>query len=323
MPWTITESLDAFTSEAGDFLDRRPVENNVLRSICGTLRRRGPDTYGPQPPRFGWWRSAGGAEVAAAFLCTPPYPPLLARGDARAVRELAAEEAAAPNDPLTGGAAGALTGPLAGGPTSSSAGPLTGRPAGVLTGPLSGVRGDAQAVRVFCAAWRERTGARMRIERRLRFWELDTLTPRTPAPPGRARVAGPADRALLLAWQETYAREVGEPVPGAGRLLDDALGYGGRTLWEVDGEPVAMAGHTSPADGVVRIVGVYTPAGLRGRGYAGTVTAAVSQAVLDGGARQVALATDLANPVSNHLYQRIGYVPVCDQLSVAFTGAVA
>jgi predicted GNAT family acetyltransferase len=183
------------------------------------------------------------------------------------------------------------------------------------------VRGESGVVREFAAAWGELTGARARTEQETRLHRLGTLVPPTPAPPGRARVAGPADRELLLGWQEGFFRDVGQRDHGGARLLDDALAQGGRTLWEVDGEPVAMAGSTPPEGGAVRVVSVYTPPGLRGRGYAGAATAAVSRAALDSGASAVLLFTDLANPVSNRLYARLGYVPVEDQLSVVFEPA--
>jgi predicted GNAT family acetyltransferase len=37
------------------------------------------------------------------------------------------------------------------------------------------------------------------------------------------------------------------------------------------------------------------------------------------GAREVVLFTDLSNPVSNSIYQRIGYRAVSDAVDVAFT----
>jgi len=40
--------------------------------------------------------------------------------------------------------------------------------------------------------------------------------------------------------------------------------------------------------------------------------AALSQQMLDAGWEFCTLYTDLANPVSNSIYQRIGYRPVCD-----------
>ena len=42
------------------------------------------------------------------------------------------------------------------------------------------------------------------------------------------------------------------------------------------------------------------------------LTAALTQQLLDGGRRFCFLFTDLANPTSNSIYQRIGYRPVSD-----------
>ena len=79
-----------------------------------------------------------------------------------------------------------------------------------------------------------------------------------------------------------------------------------------------MAGLTRLSAGQVRVGPVYTPPGLRGNGYAGAVTCEVSQAARDAGAGQVLLFTDLANPTSNALYQRLGYEPVEDRAVWSF-----
>ena len=63
---------------------------------------------------------------------------------------------------------------------------------------------------------------------------------------------------------------------------------------------------------------VYTPPEHRRRGYGSAVTAAVSQLNLDRGRRFCFLYTDLANPTSNAIYQRIGYEPVCDSRELSF-----
>jgi predicted GNAT family acetyltransferase len=63
---------------------------------------------------------------------------------------------------------------------------------------------------------------------------------------------------------------------------------------------------------VVRVGPVYTPPDLRGRGYASGVVAALSQHALDQGAAACMLFTDVANPTSNKIYQRIGYRYVGD-----------
>ncbi|NEB79656.1 GNAT family N-acetyltransferase, partial [Streptomyces sp. SID14478] len=69
---------------------------------------------------------------------------------------------------------------------------------------------------------------------------------------------------------------------------------------------------TRQVAGSVRVAPVYTPADLRGQGYGGAVTAAVSGAARAAGADEVVLFTDLANATSNALYQRLGYRPVRD-----------
>ena len=77
-------------------------------------------------------------------------------------------------------------------------------------------------------------------------------------------------------------------------------------IWE-DGRPASMVGVNGPVAGVVRIGPVYTPDGLRRRGYAGTAVAAASRRALTAGATRCALFTDLSNPTSNKIYAEVGY----------------
>ncbi len=44
-----------------------------------------------------------------------------------------------------------------------------------------------------------------------------------------------------------------------GYVVDDPLTYGGITLWEADGVPVAMAGRNRTVAGMVRLGAVYAP----------------------------------------------------------------
>jgi predicted GNAT family acetyltransferase len=101
--------------------------------------------------------------------------------------------------------------------------------------------------------------------------------------------------------------------------VDDRISYGGLTLWEVDGQAVSMAGVTRIEAGAARVAPVYTPPELRGRGYGAAVTAAVTRAALDAGADDVVLFTDVTNPTSNALYERLGYRPVQDRSVLEFT----
>jgi predicted GNAT family acetyltransferase len=149
------------------------------------------------------------------------------------------------------------------------------------------------------------------------------LTVPNPAPPGRARIVGEQDREQLMRWWGEFAEAVGDVAArDPAEWADSRIAYGGIMFWESeDGTPLSMAGVTPVVAGQVRVAPVYTPPHLRGHGYAGAVTAAVSRAVLATGIREVLLFTDLSNPTSNGLYQRIGYRAVADFVVYDFTGS--
>jgi FR47-like protein len=280
MAWFFSSDLGDYLGGAGGFLRSRPAEHTILLGAAESVRVRGPAVFGAGPPLFGWWQSPGGP-VTAAFLHTPPFPVALTGMSAEAAAELAALLRARGHQP-------------------------------------GGVNADEVAGGAFASAWHELTGESVRVRLRSRLYRLGTLRPPDPAPPGRPRLAGPADRDLIISWCEAFHREAD---PGAGdtvRMVDDRLSYGGLTLWETDGRPVSLAGRTRPVAGQLRVGPVYTPPGLRGRGYGGAATCAVSRAALAAGITDVLLFTDLANPTSNALYQRLGYRPVSDRTVWSF-----
>jgi predicted GNAT family acetyltransferase len=280
MAWTLTASLDEYRAVAGGFLRSRPVHNTIQLVALDALRTRGLSAFGDVAPLFGWWRASAGL-VTAALLHTPPFPVLLTRLPAHAAGDLA-EALAGWGRQLAG---------------------------------VNAEQGDAEA---FAAAWSGLTGAGWQEFRRSRLFRLEQLTPPDPSPPGAARVATAADRGLLESWLAAFRQELADlGGPGTG-LIEDRISHGGLTLWEAGGAPVSLAGCSRPAEAVVRLGPVYTPAEHRGRGYGGAVTAAVSRAALAAGAGHVVLFTDLANRTSNALYHRLGYRPVEDRLVLRF-----
>ena len=155
---------------------------------------------------------------------------------------------------------------------------------------------------------------------RMRLYALDTLLRPDPPPPGQARTASAQDRDLMLAWLDAFQDEAQPPGPDESeRVVNDGIGWGGLLLWEHEGRPVSLAGRHKAAAGQARVGPVYTPPQLRGRGFGGAATAAVTQAALNDGAGGVVLFTDLANPASNTLYQRLGYRPISDWAVLRFT----
>jgi GNAT superfamily N-acetyltransferase len=276
MPWTLTRDLDEFWAAAGDHLRAEPVLHNLPLTILDSLRQRGPAAYGDDAPVYGWHESANG-RLDGAFLQTPPFPVLVARLPAGSAAELI-----------------------------TRLGSDAKLPAAV------NLPGTDEAD--FGAAWTRAADGSATAVRRSRLYRLDRLMPPDPAPPGAARVAGPGNRELLIEWLTAFGQEAGTFAENAARTVDDRLSHAGLTLWEAGGLPVAMAGSTREVAGVIRIAPVYTVPAHRQRGYGGAVTAAVSQAALDAGASAVVLFTDLANPTSNALYQRLGYRPVADRV---------
>ncbi|MFF4784887.1 GNAT family N-acetyltransferase [Streptomyces griseorubiginosus] len=281
--WHVTEDLDAFLSQAGTFLRSRPDLHTLVLTVVETLRNGGARTYGDQAPWFGVLEEAG--QVRAACFRTPPHRLVTtaltpAQADALAARLLA------------------------------------------LGRPVSGVNAVRETADAFAASWSRRTGATTGPRPHgTRLHRLAALTPPDPAPPGRARIAGQADRELLALWFGEFQEAIGEPGrQDAGAWTDTRLAYGGLTLWETpDGTPVSMAGISPLLAGMIRVAPVYTPAPLRRRGYAAAVTTAITRTALDRGADQLLLFTDLANPTSNALYRRLGYVPVADFTAYDFT----
>lgn len=87
---------------------------------------------------------------------------------------------------------------------------------------------------------------------------------------------------------------------------------------EDNGIPVSMAGFTREMQTAIGVAFVYTPPYWRGKGYASSCVAQISQIALDKGFTKCVLYTDLLNPTSNSIYQKIGYVPVCDSLMLEF-----
>jgi GNAT superfamily N-acetyltransferase len=140
-------------------------------------------------------------------------------------------------------------------------------------------------------------------------------SPRYPGVPGHARLVGVDDAPLFADWMLAFMREAvpHDPVPEREQLAKVA-DEGRHMFWIVDGEPVSMAGIVRRTRNGVAIAPVYTPPALRGRGYAGSVTAAVVELAFAQGKRVACLYTDLRNPFSNRCYAKIGFKPVCSSL---------
>lgn len=146
--------------------------------------------------------------------------------------------------------------------------------------------------------------------------------------PGAARPATKADRELLIHWHIDFANEAFSAMPAdsihrdpvrISRLVEARLADPEAHLWLwEDRRPVCLAGSSGKTAAGIRVGPVYTPKELRGRGYATSLVADLSRWLLEQGNRACYLNTDLANPISNSIYEQIGYQRVCEALEYRF-----
>lgn len=172
-----------------------------------------------------------------------------------------------------------------------------------------GVTGPRERSEAFATA----TGKNYTESLTTRLYRLGTLAP--PAVAGSGRMATEDDVDLLGDWRKAFTTEAVPEAPDEDttEVVRGSLRLGnGHALWEVDGTPVAWAAASIPHAGMTRVGPVYTPPEHRRHGYGAAVSAMVSQWALDQGATEVLLFADLTNPISNSIYQRIGYQPLDD-----------
>ncbi|MBV9013557.1 MAG: GNAT family N-acetyltransferase [Pseudonocardiales bacterium] len=187
---------------------------------------------------------------------------------------------------------------------------------------LPGTVGPRSEAEGFARRWSARTGISAHERMAQRVFALGQLTPPRGVR-GAPRQADADDLELLAQWREEFASEATGGLRGPGTARQQARGSlavgTAALLWEIAGQPVAWASATAPVAGMSRIGPVYTPPRYRGHGYGSAVTAAAAGWARQAGAQHVVLFTDLANPVSNAIYPRIGFRPVHDAVEIAFT----
>lgn len=272
-----------FLDRAGAFLAAREAEHNLIFGISNSLIA---DPAIAEMPA--WFATVGdGRTIVAAAIQTPPRNVVLSEIDDPAAIPLFVAD-------------------LAAGDRSS----------------VPGVVGPVEEAANFARQWTALTGTGHELEMSERIFRLVAV--RTPtAAAGSMRIAGLADRDLLVEWLMAFYEEAFPPgtyFPDARGTVDRWLAGTYRTLylWDDDGAAVSWCGVGGETPNGIRIGPVYTPPARRRQGYATSLVAGASQAQLDAGRRFCFLFTDLANPTSNHIYQHIGYEPIRDVDSYIF-----
>lgn len=268
----VTDSAPgAFLDRAEQLLRDDPFSTNVIVTVATRLA----SGSGPMNDGDRWFTIEGDdGEVLGVAMRTPPHNTFLSRMPHDAVLILAEELALSDNE-------------------------------------LPGVNGAIESTGAFANVWQRITGHSSKLVRATRMYRLVELVwPRTVH--GQARRAEASrDLSVVAQWLAAFHEDAlsSAPVEDWTALAKRRVNAGDIHLWQAQGEPVALAGVSGAPAGVARVGPVYTPPRWRKKGYGSSVTAAATAAALAAGAQHVVLYTDLANPISNSIYQAIGYRP--------------
>ncbi len=153
------------------------------------------------------------------------------------------------------------------------------------------------------------SGKRFAPAQRLALSVTDHATPPASMAAGKLRLATDDDLWFLPYWCADFnvACDIGgydlsAAVETAKRLVGQQQFY----LWD-DGVPVSMVSSHRSVTGCRMVSYVYTPPHLRGKGYAKACVYTLTRELITPASPRCALYVDCNNPISNRIYEQIGY----------------
>ena len=185
---------------------------------------------------------------------------------------------------------------------------------------IPGVVGPASEAQAFSACWAEAVpSAAPKETMRLRVFEARAVAD-VPLAAGALRLASMDDHPLMAQWIDAFSQEaLGEPADrdkaekSAERFIADKQLY----IWDCNG-PVSIAKSARPMRNGITVTAVYTPPEQRNKGYSTSCVASLTKKLLSERYSFCSLFADQANPTSNSIYAKIGYVPLGDALEIDF-----
>ena len=138
--------------------------------------------------------------------------------------------------------------------------------------------------------------------------------------PGFCRELSKSDMFFTPYWEHAFSEDCRVHVFTISedtKRIESRLGRGIHFIWE-DGVPVSQAVHGRNTPNGAIINWVYTPPHYRGRGYATSVVAELSESLLKRGKDFCCLLADADNPASRRLYSKLGYYDVCELEDIKF-----
>ncbi len=187
---------------------------------------------------------------------------------------------------------------------------------------IPGVTTEKTLAEYFAEEYTARKGLTFKTTMSQRIYELKAVNPDIKQF-GVVRLLDEKDMYFFPYWAEAFsaANSYGKTemsIPQDGKSYRYRLSTKKLYVLEDNGIPVSMAGYTREMETAIGVTFVYTPPYYRGKGYASSCVAQISQIALDNGFTKCVLYTDLLNPTSNSIYQKIGYTAICDSLMLKF-----
>jgi len=177
-----------------------------------------------------------------------------------------------------------------------------------------GVIGLKESALMFKACHERMTGKPMTLGMDQRIYRTETSV-YSPVEGARLELADEKDIPGLVPWMVEFVKVAGDhatPEQAKDRL-SEKIREGKLHLLKIGSDIVSMAAWERPFGDIVTVSYVFTPRDLRKRGYASACVGMLTEKLL-GTYRIVTLYTDLSNPVSNSIYQKIGFRPVADSV---------
>ena len=266
--WTIVREVDpAIFAVETEGFFKSDLIRNLLPLYVSRRARRGNEVS------EGYWLTGPDGQIGLAAFRAVPFHFLLSSGDIDAARALGRHWAHTPDCP-------GVTGPIA----------------------------ECEAI---VAEWQAITGRTVTCDMEATFYVMTAVEPYK-QPGGRLRLAEKTDMdALIPIFVAGYADMNMPPEECDDAVMRATIAYGiaerSQLVWEnEDGVVVAtMRGVAEPP--VARYVNIMTHPDHRGKGYGTGLVGGTSRGLFANGFEKILLQADEKNPVSNRLYQKLGF----------------
>ena len=185
---------------------------------------------------------------------------------------------------------------------------------------LEGVNTEKEISQIFAKEFCKVAGKTPKVRFEMRILVLDKIKETTLIDDVLFRKATMEDKETLLKYRRMFSEEALHETVSDEELEKKfqrhfSMGY---YLLEKDGKIVATASSNRHLTKGKSIGNVYTPKEERGKGYAYNLVYRISKEFLDSGLEYCVLFTDDSNPISNHVYEKIGYERRADTTEILF-----